>query len=111
VTNRIDELNPRALWYLQNFDEIDLADICASQEAAAERVAVTVARVQNLRDKWLDYPADDVHYAAGLTLARHLSGEACGSDQPQPAAHDGGPSVAEAAAHDRAWFGGEKAGE
>jgi hypothetical protein len=103
MTDRIDQLGERARWFLQNFGEIDLADICASQEAAAERAAVTIARVQNLRDKWLDYPVGDVHYAAGLMLARFLSGEACGSDEPKPAAHDAGPSVAECAEADRVW--------
>lgn len=101
--SRHDDLNPRALWYLQNFDEIDLADTCASQEAAAERTAVTIARVQNLRDKWLAWPEGDLHHAAGLMLGAYLDGTAHGSDEPQPAAHDGGPSVAECAEADRVW--------
>lgn len=75
----------------------------------AERTAATIARVQNFRDKWLAYPADDVQYTAGLTLARDLSGDAWGSDEPQPT--DGGPTVADCKADDRRWFAGEKAGE
>jgi hypothetical protein len=37
MTNRYNNLSPRALWHIQNFDEIDLAEICATQEAALER--------------------------------------------------------------------------
>ena len=29
-----DELSARARWYLENFSELDLADICAIKEAA-----------------------------------------------------------------------------
>jgi hypothetical protein len=35
VTDRIDQLSDRARWFLNNFDEIDLADICANNEAQA----------------------------------------------------------------------------
>ncbi|MFI1701986.1 hypothetical protein ACH419_39400 [Streptomyces bobili] len=37
TTNRYDELSDRARWFMQNFDELDLADICASTEAAKKQ--------------------------------------------------------------------------
>jgi hypothetical protein len=46
VTSRYDELGPRALWFLQNFDELDIADICATSEAAAERTQAALIRDQ-----------------------------------------------------------------
>jgi hypothetical protein len=46
VTSRYDDLSPRARWFLQNFDEIDLADTCASHEAAAERAQAQLVRDQ-----------------------------------------------------------------
>jgi hypothetical protein len=46
VTSRYDDLSPRALWFLQNFDEIDLADTCANNEAAAERTQAALIRDQ-----------------------------------------------------------------
>lgn len=49
-----------------------------ARQAEAERDALkdVIARAERLRDKWLSYPVDDMHYAAGLMLASHLSGEA-----------------------------------
>jgi hypothetical protein len=46
VTSRYDDLSPRARWFLQNFDEIDLADTCATNEAAAERTQAALIRDQ-----------------------------------------------------------------
>jgi hypothetical protein len=46
VTSRYDDLGPRALWFLENFDEIDLADTCATNEAAAERTQAALIRDQ-----------------------------------------------------------------
>jgi hypothetical protein len=46
VTSRYDELSPRALWFLQNFDELDLADICATNEAAAAKAQAALIRDQ-----------------------------------------------------------------
>jgi hypothetical protein len=46
VTSRYDELGPRARWYLENFDELDIADICANNEAAAERAQAALIRDQ-----------------------------------------------------------------
>ncbi|MGX1254133.1 hypothetical protein RKD48_006644 [Streptomyces ambofaciens] len=36
--SRYDDLSPRALWWLQNLDELDLAESCASYEVTLERV-------------------------------------------------------------------------
>ncbi|CAM5392029.1 hypothetical protein STENM36S_05041 [Streptomyces tendae] len=36
--SRYDDLSPRALWWLQNLDELDLAAECADFEARFERV-------------------------------------------------------------------------
>jgi hypothetical protein len=36
--NRYDDLSPRALWWLQNLDELDLAESCAYCEAVLERI-------------------------------------------------------------------------
>lgn len=46
MTSRYDGLGPRALWFLRNHDELDLADICASNEAAAERTQAALIRDQ-----------------------------------------------------------------
>jgi hypothetical protein len=46
VTSRYDELGPRALWYLENHDELDLADICASHETAAAKAQAALIRDQ-----------------------------------------------------------------
>jgi hypothetical protein len=162
MTDRIDELSPRALWFLQNFDEIELADICASQEASNQAREAAIARVRKVLAErraevaereadgllpfgtpgasWCDAvtvtcariddalrqpagcdhdsqvmdhegaqywacmkcgtnlgrvePAPDVGYAQAVDRVQ--------SSGPQPAAHDAGPTVAEAAADDRA---------
>jgi hypothetical protein len=61
----------------------------ASQAAEVERLRAEltetraeIGRAERLRDKWLTYPRDDMHYAAGLMLDRHLSGKAFA---PEPA--------------------------
>ena len=82
MTGRIDDLNPRARWYLNNFDEIDLADTCASQEAALGRVEELATSVD---DPTWRAPGTEVAGRIRLAL-RH----------DQPAAHDDGPTVAEA---------------
>lgn len=45
MTDRIDQLGDRARWFLENFDEIDLADICASHEAAQQRAETALREV------------------------------------------------------------------
>lgn len=49
----------------------------ASATLRAARAEAVLARAEQLRDKWLAYPVDDVHYGAGLMLACYL--------EPQPA--------------------------
>jgi hypothetical protein len=95
MTSRYDQLNPRARWYLNNFDEIDLADICAAHEASNQTREAALARVRHLAD------------AHPVAIPTNLVDAAL----DQPAAHDGGPSIVEAAADDARWWGGEKAGE
>jgi hypothetical protein len=48
MTDRYDELSERARWFLNNFDEIDLADICANNETAATKAQEALARVREL---------------------------------------------------------------
>jgi hypothetical protein len=50
MTNRYEGLSDRARWFLQNFDEIDLADICASQEASNQVRQEALARVHHVAD-------------------------------------------------------------
>lgn len=37
-----DDLSPRARWFLENFSELDLAEICADQEARLKANIVTL---------------------------------------------------------------------
>ena len=48
--NRYEQLSDRARWYLQNFDEIDLAEICANQEASNQERQAALARVHHVAD-------------------------------------------------------------
>ena len=50
MTNRYEQLSDRARWYLNNFDEIDLADTCAAQEASNQVRQEALARVHRLAD-------------------------------------------------------------
>jgi hypothetical protein len=125
MTDRIDQLSDRARWFLNNFDEIDLADICGSKEAA-------IARVRRAAEQWrlaahegdlsiawgeaatavlalLDNP--QVTYADLGFDCPAITGHATPASQPPAPAHDTGPTVREAADADRRWFDGEKAGE
>jgi hypothetical protein len=52
--------------------------VLAAVQAELDRLTETVARAENLRDKWLAWPADDMHHNAGLMLGAHLSGEKAG---------------------------------
>lgn len=47
MTSRYDELSPRARWFTENFDELDLADICANNEAAAAKAQAAAIRDQS----------------------------------------------------------------
>jgi hypothetical protein len=46
MTDRYAELSDRARWFLDNFDEIDLADICANNEKAAETRAAELEKAE-----------------------------------------------------------------
>lgn len=72
--------------------------------AASERLAA-LARVRALAEVWQDAP-DPLVRASAADLLSTLRGP-----QPPAPAHDAGPSVAEAKADDRRWWGGEKTGE
>lgn len=76
MTGRYDELSDRARWFMENFDEIDLADICASNEAAAERLRQGITDVTT-----------DMHATTG---ARHWIAALDGLLQP-PAPKEGPP--------------------
>ena len=61
----------------------------AQAEALRERVEKAehvIARAENLRDKWLAWPTDDMHYAAGLMLAKYLSDEPPALDDTEESA-------------------------
>ncbi|TYB69707.1 hypothetical protein FXF51_05970 [Nonomuraea sp. PA05] len=66
------------------------AQLKAIREEAAGLAAklgeaeLALARMENLRDKWLAWPPDDMHHAAGLMLSKYLDGTAYGSDEPRP---------------------------
>jgi hypothetical protein len=51
VTDRIDGLSDRARWFLNNFDEIDLADLYASQEASNQTREAAIIRIRALADE------------------------------------------------------------
>ncbi|MFL4904866.1 hypothetical protein ACJ6WF_17165 [Streptomyces sp. MMS24-I2-30] len=71
----------------------------------AEKAEAAVARVQNLGNVWLDAP-DPLARAMAADLISCIRGP----QRPAPA-HDAGPTIAEAAANDARWWGGEKTGE
>lgn len=57
-----------------------VGDKAIAEHERAEQAEAAIARAERLRNKWLTYPTSDMHHAAGLMLAKHLSGEAFGSD-------------------------------
>ena len=46
MTSPYDNLSPRARWFMENFDELDIADICATHEAAAAKAQAAAIRDQ-----------------------------------------------------------------
>lgn len=61
--------------------EIESRDLAIDRwRERAEKAELVIARAENLRDKWLAWPPDDMHHAAGLMLAMYLD--------PRPAALD-----------------------
>lgn len=130
MTSRYEQLSDSARWYIENFDEIDLADLCANKEASlarmrdrAEVAGVRAARAEAALTR-VHHLADFIEAGAPWTrnnadLARRIRDAARVDDAEQPAApgewlrtgtrdlaipaHDGGPTIRECAAHDRLW--------
>ena len=50
----------------------------------AEQAELAIARAENLRDKWLAWPEDDMHHAAGLMLAKYLDPRLAAFDDQEP---------------------------
>lgn len=48
MTNPYEELSPRAKWFMENFDEYGIAEICASHEAAAAKADAAIEQVRAL---------------------------------------------------------------
>lgn len=72
------------------------------------RLEGTIQAVTDLANEEIPQGTDwSVGYRAALADLREVLREF----GHQPAAHDAGPTVAEAAAQDRRWWNGEKAGE
>lgn len=96
MTDRIDQLSDRARWFLNNFDEIDLADICAAHEKNAKIVEQRLAQLRALATRWQATVRPGEQHPAATAILAVIDGD--------------GPSVREAAAADRNWDL-EKAGE
>lgn len=103
MDNRIDELGERARWFLANFDEVDLADICASHEASSNTREDALSRVRAEVARWKLNTLEPQTMRALDDIDRALHG-------PSPA-HNAGPTVREAAADDRAHWDNKHAGE
>jgi hypothetical protein len=109
VTNRYDALSERARWFLNNFDEVDLADLCAEQEASNQARQEVIDRVRETCDRLRranvladGQPHGDRSRGTLQAVERVLA--ALDPPQEQPAArHDGGPTVRECAEADRRW--------
>ena len=116
MTDRYEGLSDRARWFLNNFDEIDLADICASQEASNQTRQEALARVHHVADliaagaPWTanrDNLAQRIREAATIDAGQTATQATESATCP---AHDAGPTVRECAANDRHWDT-EKTGE
>ncbi|WP_369167821.1 hypothetical protein AB5J49_08090 [Streptomyces sp. R28] len=127
MSDRINQLSARAQWFLQNFDEVDLADICASHEASNKAREEALDRIRQVIDErrtevaereadgMLPFGTPGASWCDAVTVtcnriddALKIPPEPVGI--PCPASHDDGPSVAECAGVDRNWDV-EKAGE
>lgn len=89
MTDRIDQLSDRARWFLNNFDEIDLADICASHERSAKTTEAIFNQLRALATRWQATVRPGEHHPAAAAILNILDGD--------------GPSVREAAEADRHW--------
>jgi len=128
MTNRYDELSDRARWFLNNFDDIDLADICASHEASNQKREAIIERVRKViaerrievaereEDGMLPFGTPGASWCDAVTVTCDRIDDALRfPNGPQgfircENTHNDGPSVREAAADDRRWPL-EKAGE
>lgn len=70
-----DEVHQQNIAELQRLEDAGQPVIDAKERAEAK-----LRRAELLRDKWLAHPAGDMHHAAGLMLASHLTGEAFNSN-------------------------------
>lgn len=92
-----DQLSDRARWFLENFDEINLADLCASKEASLARmrdraevagVRADQAEAAIARVRALHAPNDRGNcsarcYTAGIAPAKSPCPTLCALDTPQ----------------------------
>jgi len=62
--SRYDDLSPRALWFLQNFDELTLAEMCAANKAASQATAERVRHVADLIENGAPWAASRADTAA-----------------------------------------------
>lgn len=46
MSNPYEELSDRAKWFMENFDECGVAEICASHEAAADKAQAAIDRAR-----------------------------------------------------------------
>lgn len=98
---RHDELSDRARWFLQNFDEIDLADLCASHEASNQKRQEDLDRIRDACKLHRQKLISNLELYA--VIEAHTT--------PAPAAGNDGPSVKECADADRAHWTDKYAGE
>ena len=128
MTNRYDELSDRARWFMENFDELDLAELCASKEASAARAEAAIDRVRVVlaerraevaereADGMLPFGTPGASWCDAVTVTCARIDDALrifpppAAVQAEPAPHDG-PTVAECRADDRAHWDAKYAGE
>lgn len=127
MTDRIADLSDRARWFLNNFDEIDLADICAAheasnhtREAALTRVRALATRLEEFAENALKDDDRKLYKALATDLRNQIAGPAAEPaataadtryaqaiadvQSSGPAAgHNDGPTVAECTEADRRW--------
>lgn len=83
MTSPYDDLSPRAAWFMENFDSFGLAEICASSETHAAKIAnlrtfITQGREQgakgitwNTLETLLDQPAAGAITVLSDTVIHH----------------------------------------
>jgi len=73
MTTRYDRLSPRALWWLQNLDELDLAESCAGYEATVARVREALASFDGRGVLGIDHINFDIPTASEVIAAVHAA--------------------------------------